>query len=388
MLVIKDKRLCSGCTACEQACPKKCIEMVADNEGFLYPKISLEDCIDCGLCEKICPINNRKPTKNEQTEAYAVINNDGEARLCSSSGGVFSLLAKSTIEKNGLVFGVGYGKELTVEHKRAQHGGELFEIRGSKYVQSQLNDSFKNAKEALEQGKLVLFTGTPCQIEGLYAFIGKDYENLITQDIVCHGVSSPLVWKNYLHEQQKKFASNPIKASFRDKRKGWSKFSMSLSFENGKTYSKTLDKDAMLQAFLNNLCLRPSCYDCKFKQKVHKSDITLADFWGIEKINPKLNDDKGISLVLINSWKGKRLFDEISNGAMFEKVDCDKAIKYNSAVLSSVATPKERQAYMQVAIKGDVKRAYKKFCRAPLLRRLGQSVHKFLYKCKSKLLRR
>ncbi len=388
MLEIKDKTLCSGCGACAQACPKKCIEMKADGEGFLYPEINKNECIDCGICEKICPINSPKNTANQQAVAFAVVNNNEQARLDSSSGGTFSLIADSVIKRGGIVIGVGYGDGLKVEHKVVESKCEVQKLRGSKYVQSDVNGAFGKAKEMLEQGKLVLFTGTPCQIEGLYSYLRKDYQNLITQDIICHGVSSPLVWKNYLLYKQKEYGAKPVNASFRNKNKGWSKFSMSLWFENGKTYAKTLDKDIMLQAFLNNLCLRPSCYDCKFKQKIHKSDITLADFWGVEKVAPSLNDGKGISLAVINSEKGQALFDEIKQNALIKQIDYDQAIKYNSAVLSSVAVPANRSAFMAAATNGDVKKAYKKFCLPPLTKRIGEGVHKLLYKIKSKLLRR
>lgn len=387
MLVIKDKTLCSGCSACEKICPKNCIQMIADAEGFLYPKTDEKACVNCGLCEKVCPITNKKNIQNQIAAAYAVFNNDNEVRKKSSSGGIFALLAKTIIEKSGYVFGVGYNEDLTVAHKMVESENQINDLRGSKYVQSDVNETFLKVKQVLEQGSLALFTGTPCQIEGLYSFLGKEYENLITQDVVCHGVSSPLVWKNYLKEQQNKFGAKPIKASFRDKRKSWSEFSMSLTFENGKTYSKTLNKDVMLQAFLNNLCLRPSCYNCKFKQKVHASDITLADFWGIEKVEPSLNDGNGVSLVVINSEKGERLFNELKGNITSKLVSYDQAIKFNSAVLNSVNPPSNRAQFMVMATAGEVKKAHKKYCKKSPIKTMCEAIHKFLYKIKTKLLR-
>jgi len=334
MINITEKQNCTGCHACSNICPQQCIMMESDSEGFLYPKVNLESCVDCGLCEKVCPLLHNESIKNEP-KAYACYNKDEQVRLESSSGGLFTLIAHQIINDGGVVFGVGLEKDLTAVHSYAETKEQLGEFRGSKYVQSKIGETYKKAEYFLKQRRQVLFTGTPCQIAGLKSYLQQDYDNLFCIDIICHGVPSPKVWQKYISYHEKRVGSQAQSANFRHKNKGWKRFSMSLLFNNGSEHIQTLDKDLYMQAFLKNTCLRPSCYNCNFKTLHRRSDITLADFWGVQNVLPKLDDDKGTSLLLVNSINGKSMLDRIQNGILLEMVDINKAVSYNPAAIKS-----------------------------------------------------
>ncbi len=347
MQKITDIKNCSGCHACYNACPKQCISMKPDSEGFLHPVIDNNLCIDCGLCKKICPVLGEYKG-NPMGKAFACINNNEETRQQSSSGGVFTLLAEYILNLGGIVFGAAFDEDLSVHHIEVTDICDLEKLRGSKYLQSRIGDTYKSAKAHLEDGKPVLFTGTPCQISGLKTYLDKDYEKLYTQDIICHGVPSPEIWQKYLGFQEKKTDTNTRTAFFRHKKHGWKTFSMQLAFDNGREYITPFSKDLFMQGFLSNLCLRPSCYNCHSKSVERESDITLADFWGVERVCPEFFDNKGTSLVLVNSAKGKSLFDEISESMRFTEVNIDEALKYNSSASHSVAMPKTRELFMRL----------------------------------------
>lgn len=349
MIRITKKSDCSGCHACVGACPKQCIEMTIDNEGFLYPEVDKSVCVDCGLCEKACQAINPIKSKNTPT-AYACYNTNDEIRMQSSSGGVFTLLAEMIIDKGGAVFGAAFDDDLNVCHICVESKEALRKLRGSKYLQSIIGNTYKEAKILLDKGRYVLFTGTPCQIDGLLHYLNKEYDKLYTQDIICHGVPSPMVWHRYLEYQKSAFGGEidrETPPSFRRKDEGWRRYSLSLCFTGSdKEYRQTLDKDLYMKAFLSNICLRPSCYSCHSKTLNRNSDITLADFWSIEKVLPDFSDDKGISLVMVNSKKGALLFDEIRNNLCFKEADINETIKYNSSVYKSVAMPKRRNRFL------------------------------------------
>ena len=346
MIEINDKCMCCGCSACKNICPKNAIEMCEDEYGFKYPMINKDLCINCGLCEKICPIKNNTNKKEKNIYAYACYNKNINDRLNSSSGGIFILLAKYIIKQNGVVFGATFDKEFNVIHSYVENEDELFKLMGSKYVQSDIGDSYKKAELFLKENRCVLFTGTPCQIEGLKKYLKKDYEKLITQDIICHGVPSPIVWREYLKFQKKKNYNNKIKnIFFRNKDRGWTSYRIKIIFEN-KVYSNDLEKDLYMQSFLKNLCLRDSCYNCKFKKMYRESDITLGDYWGINKFHKNMNDNKGTSLVIVNSEKGKKIFDAISSYIIFSKTDLTNALKYNSSMIESIKKPNNRDEFI------------------------------------------
>ena len=388
MLKIDVKQDCCGCAACASVCPKQCITMEMDMEGFRYPKVDVNQCVDCHICEKVCPIIHKQSVGEGSPLMYATYNKDERVREQSSSGGMFSLLASWVLERAGVVFGVGFGEGNAVQHKSCLNVNGLEELRGSKYVQSDTGTIFSAVKKVLADGKWVLFTGTPCQIQGLRAYLRGEYDRLITQDFICHGVASPKVWAKYLQEQERKQKAKVIGVSFRSKRKGWKKFSMELLFSNQKRYCKTLDKDAMLQFFLKDYSLRPSCYDCKFKEKKHISDFTLADFWGIEHIKPEMCDEKGVSLLFLNSEKAKSIFEELQPKMYFEAVEIEKVIPYNSAILYSVKAPARREEFFVDIHQKGINSVYRKYCLAPLPKRIINSLHLLLYKLKRKIKRR
>ena len=341
-----DKNKCSGCHACYNICPKNAIEMKEDEKGFKYPIINKEKCVECGLCRKACPVIGKQ--KNEfNAKAYACYNKDEKIRLESSSGGVFSLIAEYILENKGIVFGAAFDNGFKVKHIAVKEKEELYKLRTSKYVQSEIGNSYKEAKEYLEQGKTVLFTGTPCQINGLYSFLNKKYENLYTQDIICHGVPSPKVWKKYLEYRKSKDSHKEIKEiNFRNKSNGWNNYEFFIKYD-GKVFSKNHNNDIYMNAFLRDASLRDSCYECSFKEKERKVDITLADFWGINNINPEFNDDKGISLLITHTERGEELLEKIKKYLMIENVDFEESVKYNPSMYKAAVKPKLRDEFFE-----------------------------------------
>lgn len=344
MIEIKNKKDCCGCYACYNICPKECITMESDNEGFWYPKIDKDKCINCNLCEKVCPIINPVKRANSKKIAYAGINKDDQIRVKSSSGGIFSILAEYIIKNNGIIYGASFDENFNIKHKRILCNTDLDLLRGSKYVQSSIEDIYKQVKSDLESNRQVLFTGTPCQVEGLRSYLRKEYVNLITMDFICHGVPSPLVWKKYLEEMKKSKQENIKNIYFRNKDIGWKVFSLKIIFDE-KIYINNLSKDLFMKGFLQDVYLRPSCYSCKFKKINRVSDITVADFWGIENILPKMDDDKGTSLIVIHSEKGEQLFDKLSETMILNEVNLNEAIKYNPSMIKSVKYNEKRNSF-------------------------------------------
>lgn len=342
------KKTCTGCSACMSICPKNCIGMIPDANGFLRPETDTKVCINCGLCEKICPVLKEKTEKQQKTPStYAARILNEDIRKNSSSGGVFTAVAEHIIKNKGIVYGAAFTENLSVKHICVTEKSDLDKLRRSKYVQSDLNGCFKKIKEQLENNTTVLFSGTPCQVEGLLSFLQKPYNNLITVDFVCHGVPSPKVFEEYLGYQEKAYNSKVTEVNFRDKSNGWKFSSIRLNFENKKTYVKTFWQDPYMKAFLANICLRSSCYDCKFKSVNHKSDITLADYWGIDKINPSLDDDKGLSLVLVQSEKCKDLLNAVKNNITITNTDVTEVFPYNPCIIKPVEEHNFRQYFFK-----------------------------------------
>lgn len=359
MIDIKEKDKCCGCYACYNICPKKAIEMKVDEKGFKYPFVNKDKCINCGLCEKVCPIINKTKIDNEP-KAYACINNDDKIRTESSSGGIFTLLAENILSKAGVVFGAAFDENMIVKHFMVDRPEDLYKFRGSKYVQSQIGDTYKLAKKALEEGKYVLFTGTPCQIEGLKSYLMKDYDKLYTQDIICHGVPSPLVWEKYKNSIEGKENDKIINVNYRNKENSWKLFDISINLKNGKIIKERAHTNLYMEVFLKNVCLRDSCYKCTFKCMNRKSDITLADFWGIQRVKPEFDDDKGTSLVIVNSKKGRDLFESIKDKIKYEETDIKEAIKYNPSMITSVSLPNTRENFFKDINNMDIESAIKK----------------------------
>lgn len=345
MIEIKNKALCTGCSACVQRCPAQCITMSPDNEGFLYPEIDHSRCINCGLCDRICPILS-PGTRNQSSppQAYAAYSKNEEIRSSSSSGGVFSEIATTVLRNGGVVFGAAFDETYQVAHIGIDNEADLHKLRGSKYVQSKIGTAYVQTEEHLQSGKQVLFSGTPCQISGLHSYLGKEYENLITVDIICHGVPSPAVWEEYI-----KFRADGREienVSFRDKQDGWSKYRLTLSFTDKTQYSCPAAQDSFSRAFLLNLCLRPSCYQCKHKGIHRQSDITLADFWGLQAISPQLYDEKGVSLVLCHSNKGQALLNQSSADIFIVDTCLESAIQHNQSAVKSTFPHPNRMAFL------------------------------------------
>ena len=343
---IIENNQCSGCHACFNICPKGAIEMIEDKRGFLQPIINNDKCVDCGLCKKTCPILNKRIEAKKKIQSYACYNKNNGERKNSSSGGIFVLLAREILNRNGVIFGAKFNKNFEVVHFYCEDEKDLFDYMGSKYSQSIIGNSFKKVKEFLDSDRYVLFTGTPCQIEGLKSYLKKDYKKLYTQDIICHGVPSPKLFKKYLDFLEKKYKEEIRNYQFRNKDHGWSLFQTKILFET-RTYSKMHKDDLFMRAFLSNICLRESCYNCSFKKKYRESDITLGDYWGVNNIHPKMNDDNGVSLLIVNSKKGEELFESIINDIVYVKTDLEKAIKYNSAMIKSVPHNKYEDEFLK-----------------------------------------
>lgn len=318
--VFDKKENCCGCTSCEQICPTNAIKMIPDEEGFVYPRIDQELCIDCGKCKGVCTFQKGyDTTKNfKMPYAYGVKHINEDIRMQSRSGGMFTAVSDYILKKNGIVYGAGFNENLEVCHKRATNKIERDELRGSKYVQSDLKDTFNKVKMDLGTGKYVLFTGTPCQTAALDRYLDNSKTNkdlLLQSDIVCHGTPTPKVFKDYINYLEDKYNNKIYEFQFRDKRlNGWDAHVESFIINNNRYLSKTYTK-----LFYANSILRPSCYNCKYTNLVRPADITFADFWGVNDIIDEFNDNKGVSLVFANTEKGKKLFDDVVNSLIYQE---------------------------------------------------------------------
>ena len=333
------KELCNGCGACALRCPKKAIEMVEDSEGFLYPHVNKEKCIDCGLCEKVCSNFNKSEQKSD---AYIAINNNEKELRNAASGGMFYILAKYVIENKGVVFGVTYDKDLNTIHKYAETLDDCRQFCGSKYVRSDLKNTYKEAEKFLKDGRVVLYTGTACQISGLKNYLGKEYDNLILCDILCHANPSPKVFKLYKENLEKKYSKKVKDIKFRSKENGWKNSTPIIEFND----NSKIEDITFYKVFVAELINRPSCTTCVFASKNRISDFTIGDFWGIEKVKPNLDFTKGVSLLMVNSEKGRKLVNVFKeNTSILEKVDLDLAAKYNH--FSNVPVHKNRDKFFK-----------------------------------------
>ena len=348
MITIKNKSECCGCSACKQACPKKCISMQEDEEGFLYPIVNIESCIDCGKCEKVCPILHKKESVVPKMVVAAISKNE-ESRFYSSSGGFFSELSRVFLEHGGIVFGVAFNKDWETEHISIIKVDDIKKLRASKYSQSLIGKSFIEIKDYLEKGVSVLFSGTPCQILGLKNFLHKDYPNLLTVDIVCHSVPSPKVWKSYLNtilDREKEKSENIAAINFRDKKNGWYQYGFSMSFKDGKQIFIRRDKNPFMKGFVKGLFSRPSCQHCPAKKLSSGSDITIGDCWGVGEFCNKMHDNEGTSLVICNSDKGIEWFEKSDIYSC--QINYEDALKYNGAIEHSSVPINERNLFFKL----------------------------------------
>lgn len=399
MIDIKEKKDCCGCGACVQRCPKSCISMREDNEGFLYPEVNKEMCIDCGLCEKVCPVINQSEERKPMA-VYAAKHKDERIRLASSSGGVFTAIAESVIDEGGVVFGARFDKDWSVIHGYTETKEGLAAFRGSKYVQSRIGESYKDAEAFLRTGRKVLFSGTPCQIAGLKRFLRKEYDNLLTVDFICHGVPSPGVWREYLKEETARQCGGKNSVlphpkdnlgdvrieniSFRDKRLGWKKFSFALTLsttnrsgaKNTVLLSEPLNKNIFLRGFLADLYLRPSCHACPAKKFKSGSDVTIGDFWGVQNVMPEIDDDKGVSVVMVNDLKTDI---NIKNSKVKKwSTNYNDILLYNPSVEKSVKLIDKRECYFNKT-KKPFSEKVNELTKIPILKRIKQKIKYLIF---------
>jgi len=314
MIQIIDKSQCCGCTACASICTQNAITMQPDVMGFLYPVVDKGKCIDCSLCEKVCAFNDLYDISLNLKEpiVYAARHKNIHEIETSRSGAAFIALSDWILDSGGVVYGAGYADHFRVIHKKATTKEERDEFKGSKYVQSDMNTVFRQVKDDLKKGLLVLFTGTPCQTAGLNSYLGKKLrKNLFLVDIICHGVPSPYIWNDYLTYVENKYQSRIVKVDFRNKINGWSSAHIeTFVFENG----HVVDLFTLRHLFYKHIILRKSCGNCKYANFIRPSDITIGDFWGWEKTDKNFNkDDKGVSLVLLNTEQGQKIFFKCLN---------------------------------------------------------------------------
>ena len=363
-MIDRIKNQCTSCTACSNICPKQCIFFNRNKDGFNYPKIDKSKCIECSLCENICPVINKKQT-NLKTRAYAVKNKNEKVRLESTSGGFFSLLADYVLKNDGYVAGAAYDENFVVKHIIINDRSELYRLRGAKYSQSELGNIFFSIEKLLEEGKMVLFSGTPCQCEGLKAFLKKDYKNLITADLICHGVPSPEVWQKYIDYRSDKENGGirPKKINMRCKNSGWSNYGYSTEFvyENGKRTLVLNSRDLFMKAFVGNICLRESCSDCKAKGINRTTDFTLGDYWGIWNQYSEFDDNRGTSAVFVHSDKGEELLNNLNGQLELIETDAENVYKENISFIESSKPHPDRNEFLEQVTADNFEKLIKKY---------------------------
>lgn len=344
MIQIKNKVDCCGCNACGDVCSKNAISFVTDNEGFWYPEVDGSKCVDCGLCEKVCPIINVNELKKNdlpQSVCYAAEHKNLEVVFDSTSGGLFSALAEAIYKSGGYVGGAIFNDDFSVRHYISNDKKDLPKLRSSKYLQSHLDGFFKNVRDLLKAGEKVLVCGSPCQMAALRAFLRKDYDNLVIVDYICRGINSPKVWRKYLDSYEERYGSKVVYCKAKSKEYGWRNLTQKVILENGKAYYETKDQSNFTKGYLRTgVYCRPSCYDCKFKGYPRIADITLADFWGIENVDQALEKDLGTSLVMINSKKGEAYFEQIKKRINYVPVPFNSIEAGNRSLNLSVDPPK------------------------------------------------
>lgn len=377
MELLTEKKNCCGCSACEAVCPKGAITMVADKEGFLYPDINHSICVECGLCKNVCEFNEDYNKSNilEKPIVLGVKHKELKERMTSRSGGMFAAVAEQIIFNKGSVYGAVLAEDFSVEHQRAGDKESWRKFKSSKYVQSNMKQMFPKVKKDLEDGKDVLFSGTPCQVAGLKSYLNRkniDQKNLICCDIVCHGVPSPLIWKEYVQFFQKKYHNKIEKFIFRDKDFGWGAHMESLVLNNGKKISQRY----YTELFYRHIMLRPSCEICPFTNTKRQADITLADFWGIDKVAPEFDDDKGVSLIFLNTEKGIAVFDMVKEKLETKKFNLEDCMQNN--LIRPTEFSKDRNMFWADYEKNGFPFVMKKYAGYTWKKRIKKKVKKIL----------
>ena len=377
---------CSSCGACANVCSHGAITMQLDKEGFYRPVVDSTKCVKCGLCEKTCPWEKDVFNPNggaldpKTVAAYAL---DEETRMQSSSGGVFTVLAEKILNDGGVVVGVAQLSSTRFGHIVVDNRADLAKLRGSKYVQADVGTIYKDVRVLLKNGRKVLFSGTPCQVAGLYAVLGKTASvNLFTVDVVCHGTPSVKVFEKYIEYLEYDSQSKVVSTQFRDKCKGWHIFSITSLMENGSQCSNTLLDDAFLRVFMGNICLNSSCADCHYCKLPRIADITLGDYWNITDVYPKMEDDKGTSVVLLNTDHGEGLFSSVVDSLKQCETSLGMAIAGNPCIVSSSKENFRRPEFFIDLDRKVMPALIKKYCvQLPICKIIFLKIYNRLLRC-------
>lgn len=378
-VIIKDD--CCGCFACFNICPHSSISMCEDEEGFRYPQINQETCTDCGLCQKVCPVLQPIEEVPFEQEACLVQHKDETVLRESTSGGAFTAIATWIINQGGVVFGAAFEDGLNVKHVRVDTISDLSKFRNSKYVQSDIGNTFTQVKKLLKEGRLVCFSGTPCQIEGLDSFLlRKKCDNLILVDLVCRAVPSPKVLREYVTYQEKRNKSKVENLQFRDKHFGYKYSNLSIRFSDSTSYHEGIDTDKWLRSFFSGINVRPSCFDCHFKKRYRVSDITIWDCFDVNKFSNKLDNDKGVTRALVHSEKGKAVVSNISDYADILNIDVDAAIdRVKELVNPATRNPKREDFFKDLNTIG-FERTIEKYFPITIKNKLERRIRRVAFK--------
>lgn len=381
MINITDKKQCCGCTACANICPKKCIVMEEDNEGFIYPKVNLDSCIRCNACERVCPQNVKLETNDTIPETVVARDNRDKILSIGTSGSVFTSIIEKIVSNEGVVYGVIVDADNVVKHVRVDslQDSRVSKIPCSKYVKSEIRGIYPKVKDDLQSGKLVCFSGVPCQVAGLKCYLGREYSNLITVDVVCHGNPSPLFWGKFAEYLENKYKSKIVDVRFRNKTYGYHSGTMKVVFESGKVYYGSARTNFFLRAFFTDLCSRPSCYNCHFKHIQHVSDLTLYDSWHASDLANIQDDDRGYTNVIIQSQKGKALLNQLDTLETYP-VDTKKAVELDGVMVeNSVVWNEDRTRFFDNIDKENIKTHCMKFMKISLKDQFIESAKRFYY---------
>lgn len=326
MITIINKKDCCGCWACFSSCPQKCIDMKEDEEGFRYPVVDTDKCIDCHLCEKVCPILHPVDEIESEQSGFVVQHRNKEILRESTSGGAFTAIASLVLSQGGVVFGAAYDNDMVVHHTFVEDVQDLKRFRNSKYTQSEIRSAFSDVKRFLNNGRIVLFSGTPCQIEGLDRFLRKKYDNLVLLDVVCRAVPSPFVFRKYKEMKEERQQAQIQNLYFRDKRYGYKYSTLTIQYDNGNVESEGIDTDEYLRAFFSGMSIRHSCLDCKFRKIYRISDFTIWDCFDVERYSPDMNNDRGATKVIAHTDKAREIMKKIYHDVNYISSDIKKML--------------------------------------------------------------